>query len=677
MRGLFKTRRPPLVQQQQQQVELPSPLHIPEILERIVSFIDSPIDALATLLVCREWHRIARHLFIREVVVDYRQEQQQGLISSTFSSMASTAALEKLPIASRLCWYDGHGIYYTERCIMDAVEPRRWQALVDALKKSDKLYQRQRKQQQQPKLLLEDVFPLRQLKISAGPGLDWFSTLLPFLSSLTRLDLQWGGVKASISLLEVFRSCPLLETVSLTARGFVRISGLESIPAGAPLPLRSLSLRRADLLQEDLENLLSATPKLEVLRLVDMRTNKDASTGYSLSRLVQSLHNSSIQLSTFHVHPTVLPNRVEERYFDSALSDVMYELDPTLTGWSFWGGDLTDKILSNLNDLTNVVTTLELHNINTETTGSNCRLHKYLCKSPHLLHLRAPQTAIMVEAFDLHSRSHLVHKGYLPVDEKDKDKEKKVRDWNRFKTTCDHGQTQVWMCRKLRTLHFSIYSGTEPEFASPARSRIVFGYLSRICPNLQDLQISIPPQHGGSGGVTHPALDLRLEGGLCLLARMRQLRILRIGSFDSKLIAQPKDLSWMLGEAIQKDKEKMQQRALRRATVEGWEDWLKTEKADDAHGRNAIMCKRWRAETIPGDHVELRLREDLKTMGLLLDVKLMLDEMDCPGDNGIEYHCWPGLRQISLNSAKESTRSPEKEFQRLFPSRFDFIRLSR
>ncbi|KAG0282255.1 hypothetical protein BGZ96_000654 [Linnemannia gamsii] len=461
----------------------------------------------------------------------------------------------------------------------------------------------------------------------------------------------------------VFRSCPLLETVSLTAQGFVLISGLESIPADAPLPLRSLSLRRADLLQEDLENLLAATPRLEALRLVDMRTNKDASTGYSLSRLVQSLHN--------------IPPRVEARFFDSEVSDVMYELDPTLTGWSFWGCDLTDKILSNLTDLTNVVTTLELHDIYTDKAGPSCRLHKYLCVSPHLLHLRAPRTAIMVEALDLHSRSHLIHKGYLPVDEKGKDKERKVRDWNMFRATCDHGQTQVWMCRKLRTLHFSIYSGTEPDFVSPARSRIVFGYLSRVCPNLQDLQITHPTQRGERGEVTYPALDLRLEGGLCLLAKMRQLRILRIGSFDSKLTAQPKDLSWMLGEASQKDKERMQQRALRKATVEGWEDWLKAEKADDDYWKDAVMCKRWRPESNPSDHVELWLREDLKTMGLLLDVKLMLDEMDCPGDNGLEYRGWPALRQISLNSAKESTRSPEKEFQRLFSSRFDFIRLGR
>lgn len=671
MKGLFKTKRAPphREQQQQQQQERPrSPLLIPEILERIVSFIDTPTDNLVVLQVCREWHRMFHQLFVREVVVDYRLEQQQGLLSS-FSSKASTTALENLPTAGRLRWYDGFGRYYGLHDV-DPHQERRWQALVDALQRSHELYQRRQKQPSNSRLLLKDGSPLRHLEISGGQGLrDGFPMLLPFLGSLTRLCLQWGGPDASISMSDVFRSSPLLETVSLTARGFVLVTGLESIPATAPLRLRSLSLRRADLLQWHLENLLSAAPKLETLRLVDMRTNNTASTQYRLSRLVQSLQDRSIRLSTFHVHPTAFHDGV----LDLELSDVMYELDPTLTGWSFWGGDLTDKILSSLRNLHNVVTTLEIHDIDLSVTGPNCRLHQYLCESPHLLHLRAAKTAIMVEALDLHARSHIIHKGYLEVDEKDKDKERRNREWSQSRASCNHGQTQVWMCRKLRTLHCSIYSQTEPEFTSPARSRIVFGYLSRICPNLQDLQISMPPQppHRAYQTVVYPKLDLRLEGGLCLLTRMKHLRILRLESLERKSSCRPKDLSWILSWESQT--ERKQQRALRSATVEGWTDWLKTEEADDKNWGDAFTTVRWKPKNDPVDVDEPWLKEDLKTMGLLLDVKLLLDEMDCP-DDGVEYRCWPELRHISLNSPGESVLSPKREFQRLFPSRFGFIR---
>ncbi|KAF9547431.1 hypothetical protein EC957_008441 [Mortierella hygrophila] len=661
MKGLFKTKRAPPQERPR------SPIHIPEILERIVSFIDTPTDNLAVLQVCRDWHRMFRHLFVREVVVDYGLERQQGLLSS-FSSKASTAALENLPTAGSLRWYDGFGRYYG----LDDVDPhqkRRWQALVDALQRSHELNQWRQKQPSNPRLLLKDVSPLRHLEISGRQGLrDGFPMLLPFLGSLTRLCLQWGGPDASISMSDVFRSSPLLETVSFTTRGLLLVNGLESIPAGAPLRLRSLSLRRAHLLQWHLENLLSATPNLEALRLVDMRTNNTASALYSLSRLVQSLQNRSIRLSTFHVHPTAIRDGV----LDLELSDVMYELDLTLTGWSFWGGDLTDKILSSLRSLHNVVTTLELHNIDLSATGPNCRLHQYLCESPHLLHLRAPRTAIMVEALDVHARSHIIHKGYLEV-EKDKGKVNSDREWNKFRTACNHGQTRVWMCRKLRTLHCSIYSRIEPEFTSPARSRIVFGYFSRICPNLQDLQISMPIQHSVNGAIVYPKLDLRLEGGLCLLTRMRHLCILRLESLEREPSCRPKDLSWILSEDSQKEtKESKQQRALRSATVEGWTDWLKTEETDDNHWRNDFATVQWRPKDDPVDIDEPWLKGNLKTMGLLLDVKLLLDEMDCP-DDGVEYRCWPALRHISLNSPGESALSPEKEFRRLFPSRFDFI----
>lgn len=666
MKGLFKTKGAPPVQQQERSR---SPLHIPEILECIVSFIDTPTDNLAVLQVCREWHRIFRHLFVREVVVDYRLEQQQGLLS-TFSPKASTAALENLPTAGRLRWYDGFGRYYGLHDV-DPHKERRWQALVDALRRSHELYQRRQKQPSNPRLLLKDDSPLRHLEISGGQGLkDGFPMLLPFLGSLTRLCLQWGGPDASISMSDVFRSSPLLEMVSLTARGFVLLTGLESIPAGAPLRLRSLSLRRADLLERHLENLLSATPKLEVLRLIDMRTNNTSSTQYRLTRLVQSLQDRSIRLSTFHVHPMAF----HDGSLDLEVPDVMYELDPTMTGWSFWGGDLTDEILSSLRNLHNVVTTLELHDVDLSATGPNCHLHQYLCESPHLLHLRASRTAIMVEALDVHARSHITHKGYLEVDEKDKGKEKINREWSQFRAACNHGQTQVWMCRKLRTLHCSIYSRTEPEFTSPARSRIVFGYLSRICPNLQDLQISMPPQHRVGRTVVYPKLDLRLEGGLCLLTRLKHLRILRLESLERELSCQPKDLGWILsGESQKEMKESKQQRALRSATVEGWADWLKAEEADDNNWGDAFATVRWEPKNDPVDVDEPWLKEDLKTMGLLLDVKLLLDEMDRP-DDGVEYRCWPELRHISLNSPGESVMSPEKEFQRLFPSRFDFKR---
>lgn len=87
----------------------------------------------------------------------------------------------------------------------------------------------------------------------------------------------------------------------------------------------------------------------------------------------------------------------------------MYELDPTLTGWSIWGGGDLNNVVSSLRDLHNIVISLGLHDIESCATGPNCHLHQYLRESPHLLNIRAPRTAVMVEVLDVYARVHIIH----------------------------------------------------------------------------------------------------------------------------------------------------------------------------------------------------------------------------------------------------------------------------
>ncbi|KAF9909616.1 hypothetical protein EC991_008274 [Linnemannia zychae] len=471
---------------------LSSPLHIPEILERIFTYIHRHDDLLSALQVCREWYRMNRHLFVREVVVDYELEQP-GLFR--LSSKAS-AALANLSTAERLRWYDGFNVMHPRLPGCEQTAEKHVQALVNALRRKHEHYHKRQQQHQQQQVrqkrqviarLHMDDSPLRHLDIVAGMHFTArFHKLLPFVSSLTRLRMQLEGKTGKISLSDVFKYCPLLELVAIDALSFLVITGLDSPLTGAPLPLRSLSLCNTRLPQQDLENLLSATPRLKELRLINILTDHWTTIQYSVTRLIQSLRDRSIQLSTLHMHKVT----------DSDMSKVMHEMDYTVTGWSFWAGDLSNSMLTSLRTLRNVVTTLELHFHEEASTGPNSGLHRYLCESPHLLHLRAPKSSIMVEAMDIHARGHILHKGYL---EGDNDWEETAHNWSQFLSSVDFGQRQIWACRKLQTLHVSIYSRTEPELLSPARSRIVFGYLSRICPDLQDIQIGTSTQTGRNG----------------------------------------------------------------------------------------------------------------------------------------------------------------------------------
>ncbi|KAF9290820.1 hypothetical protein BGZ88_007177 [Linnemannia elongata] len=80
--------------------------------------------------------------------------------------------------------------------------------------------------------------------------------------------------------------------------------------------------------------------------------------------------------------------------FDSRL--FMITLRPSTMVFSTWNSQ-------------NSFTTLELHDIESCATGPNCRLHQYLRESPHLLNIRAPRTAVMVEVLDVYARVHIIH----------------------------------------------------------------------------------------------------------------------------------------------------------------------------------------------------------------------------------------------------------------------------
>ncbi|GJJ74822.1 hypothetical protein EMPS_07180 [Entomortierella parvispora] len=102
----------------------------------------------------------------------------------------------------------------------------------------------------------------------------------------------------------------------------------------------------------------------------------------------------------------------------------------------------------------------------------------------------------------------------------------------------------VWRCRRLKTLTLNLNSGSEDLTVAENNivTRRIFGYLGRVCPQLEDLTLVVPCRL------------YAMESGLCLLTRLKDLRRLAIYTsipdyYTSFEKSQRQDFVWMQGIA--------------------------------------------------------------------------------------------------------------------------------
>ncbi|KAG0338932.1 hypothetical protein BG004_007026 [Podila humilis] len=122
-------------------------------------------------------------------------------------------------------------------------------------------------------------------------------------------------------------------------------------------------------------------------------------------------------------------------------------------------------------------------------------LHNLLCDAPNLEHLIASKFPFRAEFFDVQSSSSTSSSPLTVAAER------------------------PWACRRLKTLHLGFDGSTTSRFYTRAgTSRLVFGYLGKVVPRLEDLALSGIPLYMGR------------EGGLCLLSRLKNLERLDLQS---------------------------------------------------------------------------------------------------------------------------------------------------
>ncbi|KAG9072889.1 hypothetical protein KI688_000670 [Linnemannia hyalina] len=285
-----------------------SPLEIPELLDRIFSYVDEATLALSVISVCRHWFQVGRGRVVRKAVynTDMTDEELEVVV------------MKQLPVARRLYWFTHlmSGKEATRRLPQRAkvaealeVKHRLWEKVLagkeDEVVDHDKNYtgddNRKQEQEQEQEEVKGDrlrllFFPATSLQelILAGKFMGFDSQLvhlLPFLSHLTVLRME-TDLDCGIRLNTVFRACPYLQEVALRPKSSLwnpdpflesdddvdpeAWSEFSVVRDGGGSPLVHLRVFELECYYVRLRTLLdflSAAPRLEDLRIVRLRAS--------------------------------------------------------------------------------------------------------------------------------------------------------------------------------------------------------------------------------------------------------------------------------------------------------------------------------------------------------------------------------------------------------------------
>ncbi|KAF8942939.1 hypothetical protein BGZ47_005978 [Haplosporangium gracile] len=523
------------------------------------------------------------------------------------------------------------------------------------------------------------MVPLRELEIDGESDYDRrVAPLLPFLSSLTFLRIHLAD-RFDMQLDSLFEALPWLERLDLRNIETIIVSatisttpgqgqGQEQAPSARILPhLRSLILEHSRVHQLELEGFLTRAPRLQELKLIDLLSKsrtfyRKEPFHYDAPRLLRHLQDLDLPLQTLHfsIYDTEIPDELQ------------VELDKLVAPWTrnLTAQELFPSRIRLMNQLQNTITTLDLYG--SKMCWKDDVLHQYLCSSPYLLHLRAPDTIYLVNHFDLHRRLESTQSSFLAN--------------TTGNSPC---QPEIWKCRKLRTLHMGFHTLDQDmyAFSTPQHAQIRFGYISLVCPHLEDLFI-----HGTEELETSEmSPGAEPEPGLLLLTRLRFLRALKVGRTSRRMLRynsrRPqacrmpegdeeggvmKEFKWMVPaghmEAV---------RLARRKGIDGWERamqlgrfielqlQLDNERNNNNHPNSsndqAVGTKPGSGNRGDEDEADAKLKEALKDLGRDTDVKKTIDEMDA-----IEgYVCWPDIRRVAIFSMDPFGLPVEREYQRI------------
>ncbi|KAG0053929.1 hypothetical protein BGZ83_000155 [Gryganskiella cystojenkinii] len=318
-------------------------------------------------------------------------------------------------------------------------------------------------------------------------------------------------------------------------------------------PLRTLELQDILIESRILDSLLDRCQQLCALYLSVMlvpraipQALQDRVVSFNTSEKILNVIDRCPRLDSIHLSRLIAPMSM-----DGGCSQVQYliqTLAKQATDWSFMAPQLTPKVWESLRlYLGSRITRLEIvtkapsmviHGTWATTRGHD--LHEFLCAAPCLQHLIATGVIYYVEYMDFNGilddfgstlpGRHSNHTRDVHQEPSQGDQNSYIREqyWTR-----SIRERKVWACRDLRTLHLN-FGRTLVDSRTVENARVLFGYLARVCPRLEDVWI------------VRNQLDLSLRGGFCLLGDLTSLRRLRIDlSSLEKNNRQAEALRWM------------------------------------------------------------------------------------------------------------------------------------
>ncbi|KAF9115442.1 hypothetical protein BGX27_007817 [Mortierella sp. AM989] len=519
------------------QIDLSTPRHpldMPEILFLILSFLTQHTLKSSVSLVCSKWCYTARPLI--RFRIDWNNKSSDKRIRKISSRFHPRIELH---VDSNL-----------KKCLHYSRSEDQWEHL---------------------RQLVIDLGAKGQLfiaKLELTNVANFRLTVLPTLQSLTTLeDIHIAGVfDQDVRLDEILGQCPKLlrfhldnrlekptKTNVIVNRTVILVEeGI--LGAFRSFRITSLTMRSVWVEQESLERIIKKSPRLRALRLEDIRHNNP----YHPS-LFSTVANSCPRLNMLHFSAAPKIGSAEESAQEKISRDNAMSLVETffptctpgstnlpgkssqhrvqhphrvlLDTISFQDIDIckdTSPILfAPLLDKSLNLTTLE---ITTSPSGkrNDCvthALHNVLCSATNLQHLLAPTVQYFAEYVDF--SAPIPTKRTYPI-------------WNCY-PRCPASKSgfvkkRIWSCRGLKTLQLRFISRLQSDpanfYKAAAVSRVIFGYVSTVCPNLTELAIC--------GDILH----LGLAGGLCFLSRLRKLEILKARTWRTECL-DIGDLRWM------------------------------------------------------------------------------------------------------------------------------------
>ncbi|KAG0289600.1 hypothetical protein BGZ97_006427 [Linnemannia gamsii] len=527
---------------------IPMALTIPEILECIFSFLSNRRRLMVVQFVSKQWQAVCRHMADPPPTAwdFYLIEPQYSVFVASLTT-------------SRVLRLFSKGSHFQD---VTAWKDERWRkllAVVDALQTEGKI-------QLQEVLVGDELSSIHFLE-PLLPVLDRCSTSI----SILRLQLKERPDRTVLHL--VLRVCSNLQVLDIKTEYAMlvplrdeTVAALEAKEAESPLealPVRSrlktLEIAHLILTSGAVETVVNACTALRQLTIWQAYPAQFTKQDGTL--MIRRVASTCPLLNTFHLS-------IQGWSWSNADMTIFLDYQPPcLTGWSFSDKDIemnlpsmalspsvqsrppvtplcrilqsTDSLI--LTNHHQRLTFLELkrtprNNGRDRVPDVQCAgaLHQFLCNAPCLQHLLAPNVVLEIENLDI---NNILQQERLSL--------------NNMKSQPRDSQGSVpplWACHGLRTLHVTfdhdqgiVYQGAaaasgKGKDVSTLDSLIVFGYLSRCCLDLRDLQMR------------RWSTTVSMEAGFCLLSRLKRLEkmILTGRHFDGFT---KQDLGWILKES--------------------------------------------------------------------------------------------------------------------------------